>query len=208
VHDDGVLTAKRSRRNTMARLLDAAYDVFAERGFQAATIEDVCETAGFTRGAFYSNFTSLDELFLALWDRQAQRIVEELRALLAELADDDNPGERAAALLAEFQPYDRQWFLINTEFLLYALRHPEAAQALAEHRRWLREEMARVFDLLPDIDSRRQPLGIDREEHIRLVIAVFEGGQAQTLIEPEAAADGQLQRAMVRLLIREHPEAI
>jgi len=208
VSSDGVLSAKRSRRNTLARLLDAANDVFAERGFQAATIEDVCEAAGFTRGAFYSNFTSLDELFLALWDRQAQRIVDGLRALVAELADDANPGERAAAVLAEFQPYDRRWFLINTEFLLYALRHPGAAEALARHRRWLREEMAKVFDLLPDIEARRRPSGIDRDEHIRLVIAVFEGCQAQTLIEPEAAANGQLQRSLVRLVIGELPPTI
>ena len=56
--------------------------VFAEQGFGRATVEDVCERAGYTRGAFYSNFASLDELFLALHtDRAALRHPEVAGAL-------------------------------------------------------------------------------------------------------------------------------
>ena len=57
----------RRRAQTRQLLLDAALEVFAEDGFGRATVEQVCERAGFTRGAFYSNFSSLDELFLAMW---------------------------------------------------------------------------------------------------------------------------------------------
>lgn len=59
----------RSRENTRTRLLDAAHAVFGEAGLDAASVEAVCERAGFTRGAFYSNFASKDELFLALVER-------------------------------------------------------------------------------------------------------------------------------------------
>jgi len=48
--------ATRSRENTRARLLEAAAQVFAEAGLDGASVEAVCERAGFTRGAFYSNF--------------------------------------------------------------------------------------------------------------------------------------------------------
>ncbi|PJI52936.1 hypothetical protein CTI14_35415, partial [Methylobacterium radiotolerans] len=58
--------ATRSRENTKARLLEAAAQVFAEAGLDGASVEAVCERAGFTRGAFYSNFDSKDELFLTL----------------------------------------------------------------------------------------------------------------------------------------------
>ena len=58
--------ATRSRENTRARLLDAAAQVFAEVGLDGASVEAVCDRAGFTRGAFYSNFESKDELFLML----------------------------------------------------------------------------------------------------------------------------------------------
>jgi AcrR family transcriptional regulator len=205
VADENLLTAKRSRSNTRARLLDGAYEVFADRGFQAATIEDVCEAAGFTRGAFYSNFSSLDELFLALWDRQAELIVTTLRDLIADLRDQDCGGERIGELLADFQPYDRRWFLINAEFLLYAARHPEAADALAGHRRWLRAELANAIDLLPDVEHRRQPAGIDRDVHTRLIIAAFEGCQNQTIIEPDLGGAGGLQELLLRLLVAELP---
>jgi AcrR family transcriptional regulator len=77
---------KRTRSNTRARLLAAASTVFSESGFQAATVEDVCSAAGFTRGAFYSNFTSKDELFLALWDVEALRVPAAAEALAARRA--------------------------------------------------------------------------------------------------------------------------
>ena len=50
------------RAETRQRLLDAALLVFAEDGFGRVSVEDVCERAGYTRGAFYSNFSSLDEV--------------------------------------------------------------------------------------------------------------------------------------------------
>jgi AcrR family transcriptional regulator len=44
----------------------AASEVFAESGFDGASVEAICERAGFTRGAFYSNFASKEELFFGL----------------------------------------------------------------------------------------------------------------------------------------------
>ncbi|MFB8892332.1 MULTISPECIES: TetR/AcrR family transcriptional regulator [Microbacterium] len=64
-------TATRSRENTRVRLLDAAAEVFAEVGLDAASVEAVCDRAGFSRGAFYSNFDSKGELFLALVERSS-----------------------------------------------------------------------------------------------------------------------------------------
>ncbi|MDQ3789200.1 MAG: TetR/AcrR family transcriptional regulator, partial [Actinomycetota bacterium] len=54
---------------TRARLLDAAEEVFAEHGFGRTTLEQIAERAGYTRGAVYANFTSKDDLFLAVLDR-------------------------------------------------------------------------------------------------------------------------------------------
>ncbi|NUR95181.1 MAG: helix-turn-helix transcriptional regulator, partial [Kribbellaceae bacterium] len=67
---------KRRRSNTRARLLEGALEVFAERGFHGASVEDICERAGFTRGAFYSNFGSKDELVLALFQATTDRLLE------------------------------------------------------------------------------------------------------------------------------------
>src|SRR5690606_7460408 len=78
--------ATRSRENTRARLLEAAAQVFAEVGLEGATVEAVCERAGFTRGAFYSNFESKDELFLALSASVAESRLNAVRERVAALA--------------------------------------------------------------------------------------------------------------------------
>lgn len=56
----------RRRGETRARLIDSAFHVFADKGYGHVTIEDVCEAAGYSRGAFYSQFQSLEELFFIL----------------------------------------------------------------------------------------------------------------------------------------------
>ena len=55
---DPTAPATTRRQATRERLLDAAFEVFAEQGVHASTVEQIAERAGFTRGAFYSNFTT------------------------------------------------------------------------------------------------------------------------------------------------------
>lgn len=83
--DDTARPASRRREQTRARLLDAAHEVFAEVGMDAASVEMICERAGFTRGAFYSNFESKDELFLALVRHLAEAKIEEVAGRVREL---------------------------------------------------------------------------------------------------------------------------
>ena len=77
------------RAQTQDRLLDAAIALFAEKGVHGASVEEICERAGFTRGAFYSNFASKDDLLVAAVERKGEQI---LRA--ARQATDSVPGER------------------------------------------------------------------------------------------------------------------
>ncbi len=71
------------RQKTRARLMDAAYQVFSERGVPGTSVEAICECAGFTRGAFYSNFSSKEELFFALMERENEARVRQLQADIA-----------------------------------------------------------------------------------------------------------------------------
>lgn len=77
--------ATRRRQNTRARLLDAAHEVFGEVGMDAASVEAICERAGFTRGAFYSNFESKEDLFLALITQLSEGKLDEVAARVREL---------------------------------------------------------------------------------------------------------------------------
>jgi AcrR family transcriptional regulator len=65
------LTSSEKKPETRRRLLEAAAQVFIRRGFQGASVEEICAEAGFTRGAFYSNFESKEEMFVELLQERA-----------------------------------------------------------------------------------------------------------------------------------------
>ena len=74
--------ATKRRPATINALLDVALELFAEQGFGATSIPDICARAGLTKGAFYSNFANKDALFLALLDRSWARRAEWLRCAM------------------------------------------------------------------------------------------------------------------------------
>ncbi|MFM9368433.1 TetR/AcrR family transcriptional regulator [Streptomyces sp. Da 82-17] len=178
------------RPQTTARLLEAAQETFAERGFHGSSIEVICERAGLTRGAFYSNFRAKEDLFFALFDLHAQRVVDRLAEAVDELDAADDPVRTVLARMGAVDETERRWYLLSTEFTLHAIRHPETARALADHDRRLREEitglLARLFDRLG-----RRPT-VDLDLLARLTGAVHEGSLAQSLVEPDQLAPEQL----------------
>lgn len=192
-------TTKR-RPETQSRLLEAAREVFADVGFFGASIGDICKRAGYTTGAFYSNYASKDELFLAVFDANARRVTQRMARMIAKVAAADLTVERAGAILADVEEEDRTWFLISTEFTLYAVRHPEAARRLAEHEANLR---VLLIELFSDIFARLgRSATVDIEEFVRLIVAVREGGLAQSYVEPRQLRPGHLDRTFFPLLLR------
>ncbi|GHB13784.1 TetR/AcrR family transcriptional regulator [Streptomyces chryseus] len=191
-------TTKR-RPQTLARLLDAAREVFAESGFEGARIEDICRRAGYTRGAFYSNFRTKDELFFALFDAHADRELGRIARTAAEIGDDELTVGRIAELLAYVDPDERTWFLVTTEFTLYAIRDPAAARLLADHDARLRAEAVR---LLRDLFERAglRPT-VDLDDLVRVLVAMREGALGQSYVEPERLAPGALARRFLPLLL-------
>ena len=183
------------RAETRANLIEAAYRVFADKGFGQVRIDDVCAAAGYTRGAFYSNFDSLAELFFALYDESARLIAGQVTDAITD--DDINPGieaviERVTATLL----LDRDWLLIKTDFLLHAARNPAVADRLASHRQQLRTVIETRLDgarerlTLPDAIA-------DIPNAARAVVAAYDAVTVQLLL------DGDLQAArtwLTRLL--------
>ena len=186
------------RAETRDRLLAAAADVFSERGFGRATVEDVCERAGFSRGAFYSNFASLDELFFALYDDRGAAVVRAVGTAVAAAPADlslDDVVDRVVAAL----PVSRESHLLNLEFAAHALRHPDVGAALADQRRALREA------LLPILRTglRHSELGTDQLEDVaRAVMAVQDGMFLQELLEPDDPALPILRRRILTRVAR------
>ena len=175
------------RAETRANLIEAAFRVFAGKGFGQVRIDDVCAAAGYTRGAFYSNFDSLEELFFTLYDESARLIAGQVTDALT--ARDINPGleaviERVTATLL----LDRDWLLIKTEFLLHAARNPAVADRLAAHRQQLRTAIEKRLDDARNRLTLPDTIG-DIPNAARAVVAAYDGVTVQLLL------DGDLQAA-------------
>jgi AcrR family transcriptional regulator len=115
------LTREQSRDQTRQRLLDAAQAIFMKKGFVATSVEDIAQAAGYTRGAFYSNFRSKPELFLELLRRDH----ETMQAGLQDIVDDKATREEMEArVLAYYSNLHRnnQCFLLWMEAKLLAAR--------------------------------------------------------------------------------------
>jgi AcrR family transcriptional regulator len=188
------------RPQTTAALLDAARDVFAERGFHGSSIGEICERAGLTTGAFYSNYSSKDALFFALFDRHSQRLVQRFGEFVSDALDAEDPLSALLDLLAELNDYDPSWYLISTEFTLHAIRNPQTAKVLAEHDKQLRDELTELLRLLLKKSGRKTDVDLDMLA--RLVVAIHEGGLAQSLVEPDALPSGALERTYLPTVLR------
>ncbi len=191
------LTRDESRARTRARLLESAAAVFAQRGFYGASVEEIAEWAGFSRGAFYSNFEDKSDLFLALLDDRLER---ELRAVEETLADEAGPGafldllRRGGGRRSE----PKEWTLLWAEFWLHVMRHPELAPKLAARQQAMRAAVARL------VENQCRQLGITlpvpAEELASVMLAVDDGLKLQEDLDPTAVPEDLRVRILIVLL--------
>jgi AcrR family transcriptional regulator len=128
-------TKERRTEHTRQILLDAAEEVFARKGLTGAALEEIADSAGFTRGAIYSQFGAKEKLFLAVVDRQRDRFLDgfiEVMASFHRLSDVDvnELADRWQQLSS-----DPQRAALGYELTLYLLRNPDARERVAAQRR-------------------------------------------------------------------------
>jgi AcrR family transcriptional regulator len=141
------LTRERRRQQTRDVLVAAATEVFAERGYEGASLEEIAERAGFTRGAIYKNFAGKEELFFAVTDRLNEQVIEAFRAIAPESAkakewDISRLAEMWRASAGSFE----ELFTIYKEYELYVLRNPSARRRAVVQRRKQRALVAAFID--------------------------------------------------------------
>ncbi|MCD9877797.1 TetR/AcrR family transcriptional regulator [Streptomyces guryensis] len=189
----------RRRVRTRANLLDAAFAVFATKGFGRVSIEEVCEAAGYSRGAFYSNFDSLDELFFALYRQRADLIADQVSGALA-LDGPDLDVAAAVDRVTEVLLLDLDWLLVKTDFLVHAARDPQVAETLLEHRSRLRRAVADRLARAQGLAQLPAVLGdIDGAAHA--VVAAYDGVTTQLLLDKDVdSARGWLKQLLTALL--------
>ena len=118
-----------------------------EKGFHGASVEDICERAGFTRGAFYSNFAALDDLVVELYGQHARALSERVKSLSTR--DDLCPEQILAAVLdvwSKTPTSEDQWYLLQIEFTLYAIRNKNVGRSRARQQSKVRADLASLVE--------------------------------------------------------------
>jgi AcrR family transcriptional regulator len=176
-HHDGRQTATRRREHTRARLIEASEAVFAEKGIKRVTVDDLVGAAGFTRGAFYSNFSSIEEVFFALFEALSEQMLDTVRATIAELPEDGVPLERVGLVLEALQPLGPRWFLIQAEFTLLAVRSDEAREVFWDHRQRFESQMVELIGQILDRFGREPMLPLEQTAETAIALYLHALGQ-------------------------------
>lgn len=146
---------------TRAALVAAAADAYAEQGVAASSIEDICTRAGYSRGAFYSNFEDKDDLLLAVLEAEEHRDVAEITGFFA---DDPDPATLIARLRARgAERSETSLFAhrLHTELRVHALRHDGPRERLADFDRRQRANYRNAIDALLQRTGSTPPADLD-----------------------------------------------
>lgn len=204
VDDEGLAPSRRRtpRPEVRERVLRAAARVFADRGFAAASIDDVAAAAGFTKGAVYSNFASKDELFFALMDQQVAERVSLFTGLVAELSEATDVADLIARHLVDSVVDSRDWQLLFLEFWQRAMRDPDTHKRFLVRRRELHHVVADEFQKA--LDSGRIRSAASARALTFVVLGVANGLAIEELLDPGTAPRG-LARQLLTALIADEP---
>jgi len=189
------LTAERRRQQTREYLLRAAAQVFAERGFHEATLDEVAAAAGYTKGAVYSNFKNKEDLFLALLEDAYAR---DMAAIKKTLEASDVPPEARLGDFVQMMRGEMEYVpnlgALYLEFHLYALRNPTARERMNELER---ADVRAIADILESERTQRE-IEIDEpvERTARIIVALFRGISMMRTSDPEMAGEDLLESAI------------
>jgi AcrR family transcriptional regulator len=123
-------TRSDNKARTRADLLAAAREVFLARGFHAATLEEIADRAGYTKGAVYSNFDGKDDLFLALLAQHYARRAELYESLMLAPPTAEETYLAIARFMLEAYEREPAWWRLVSDFSSHACRDPELRERL------------------------------------------------------------------------------
>jgi AcrR family transcriptional regulator len=183
------LTRAETKARTRARLLDAAAQVFARKGFGGASVDEIAESAGYSTGALYANFGSKDELFVELLAARTGSRQAEAAVIVSD--DGGSLDEVKAGMnrqLIDVAEKDADIAPLQAELWLYALRRrPELLARLADQFRVNRDSLTDV--LTERGRARGQAENLPFEDLATVVLALFQGLVQLRRTDPELVPD-------------------
>jgi TetR/AcrR family transcriptional regulator, transcriptional repressor of aconitase len=153
------LTREESQAQTRATLIAVGRQHFLRFGLGGAVAEKIAEDAGYSRGALYSNFDGMEELFVAVIREEQTRHVNFFRSLLKDEPSGKKQSKKLRDAIADLMT-DHDWIVLRAEFEVGALRSERIRQSFVQmHRQQLRDGSELVRELLrsPEVTSRFKP---------------------------------------------------
>jgi AcrR family transcriptional regulator len=137
-------TPERRMERTRAALIASARHVFANRGFDGASLDEIADAAGYTRGAIYKHFANKEDLLFAVYDSINTEVLDVFAEQLEIDGDVDN--RETAAMWFKVLTADKELWALNLEFSLYQYRNPAVRERSAGQRRQTRETVAAFME--------------------------------------------------------------
>lgn len=186
-----------TRDDTRDKLFEAAARVFEQDGIGGASIEAIAAEAGFTRGAFYSNFGSKDELIFAMLE---DHVEQSIRRNMEILAQHKNLDDFIAALKTmdrgRQDPLGRSP-LLHMEMILFVARAEKRRPELAKRLRARRKLTADIIEATLKNSARGDTLNPPWMASV--VLALEDGFRLHRLIDPETTPADSFWRAITDL---------
>src|SRR5690349_20098514 len=190
-----------TRDETCDKLFEAAARVFEDQGIGGASIEAIAAAAGFTRGAFYSNFKSKDELIIAMLEDHVEQMVRRNLDLLAQHTNIEDFLDAWKNMDRSKQDPLGRSPLLHMEMILFVARAEKRRPELAKRLRARRKLVTDIIETTAKNSGRTTILNPAWAG--ALVLALEDGFRLHRLIDPETTppdsffrAIGDLQRTM------------
>jgi adenylate cyclase len=177
------MTRKQQQARTRTKLMRSASKLFCRHGLEQASVDEIAQDAGYTKGAFYSNFKSKEELFLAMLD---EKFAEEIERIEAALHADETPDEatrHAGVDVIRFLRFDPEWERLFIEFVGYAGRNDGFRQELLTRCRAQEAQVARVYERWSETIGIEAPIPV--ADITRITAIMTQGFLLNQQIDPE-----------------------
>jgi AcrR family transcriptional regulator len=196
------LNREESQARTRNLLIEAARREIVKKGFAQASVRDIADAAGFSQGAFYSNFPDKEAILLELVQRHQSEERAKIEAALSQAPDDAAKAMAGIERWAATVNSDADFAVLAIELQLQALRSPSFAQGYNElnrkHRRALGLLVTKLFGLL----GRQLP-----GDPVEIATGFIALGRGMALVsgEGEASRSGRIIVTFLKALIASAP---
>ncbi|MDO5746586.1 MAG: TetR/AcrR family transcriptional regulator [Actinomycetaceae bacterium] len=186
-----------NRLKTQEQLIAATRDIIIDEGIEYCSLENICQKAGFTRGAFYSNFGTKEALFCAVAEDEYTRLIYALRDQVHQWqthrSDEDHthtdstqkcsPGKAPHLIMEDllFQAvdamgFDKSLYILHSELLTRSIRHPQWGALLYDINNEFIQAISEALTTILHLAQREPTRSMRTVTHTVIAIAIRASG--------------------------------